>query len=269
MPEQTQRRRFKLYSKINPMRRDGRRLQVGKGIYILPSLFTSGSLFCGFFAVTTSINATNNDMFFRSILAIIVASFLDSFDGRVARLTNTTSRFGMEYDSLSDLVSFGLAPAVTFYCWGLRDLGKLGWVGCFLFFACAALRLARFNSTDTVTAAKGYFNGLPTPAAALTLAATFILARDLWPDVRGDSVFLLGLTYVVAFLMVSNIRYRNFKDFDFRSKRSFRMLIAIVVSLAVLAWQTEIILFLLAMTYSLGLPMWRIVTERVLHREEA
>lgn len=217
-------------------------LKVQKGIYLLPSFFTSCSLFCGFYAVISAINATDNSGFFKAAIATIAAAFFDSLDGRAARLTNTTSKFGMEYDSLADLMAFGLSPAIFMYMWGLRDFGKAGFMGCFLFAACGALRLARFNSI----ASKGdyrYFLGLPIPAAAGMVAATFILCDAFFPDLRGNTYPMLGLSYFLSFLMVSNIKFRSFKDVDIKKRKPFGLLIMLICFFALLTWQPEILLF--------------------------
>src|SRR3989338_10848505 len=140
---------------------------VKKGVYVLPSLFTTASMFCGFFSIIRSINSFNSSVthFTDAAWAIIIAVFFDGIDGRIARLTKTTSRFGVEYDSLSDLLSFGIAPAILMYVWGLKPYGRLGWLAAFLYFVCGALRLARFN-TQNPSNAKRYFKGLPIPCAA-------------------------------------------------------------------------------------------------------
>lgn len=198
-------------------------------IIVLPSLFTTGNLFCGFYAIIRSINHD----FERAAYAIILAGVFDLLDGRVARITKSQSQFGVEYDSLADVVSFGLAPAVMAYLWVLEPFGRLGWSAAFFFAACGALRLARFNAIQS-SEPKSYFIGLPIPAAANTLAAASIAYHDL--HFEYPQWVVLMLMFGLGLLMVSNIRYRSFKDFDLRHRRSFLMLVMLVgvVALAVL-----------------------------------
>ena len=221
-----------------------------RGIYLLPSFFTSCSIFAGFYAITHSVNAQGgNDDFVKAAFAIVIAGLMDGLDGRVARMTNTMSRFGMEYDSLSDLVSFGLAPAMLLYCWGLRELDKFGWIACFLFFACGALRLARFNA-HADTANKAHFIGLPIPAGAGVVTSTFLFLNHWWEGLKGDSYVLLLLTIVTALLMVSTVKYPSFKDIDFRKRQPFKFLTMLIMIFAALAWQPETVLFLVSIGFA-------------------
>src|SRR5690606_35543989 len=171
-----------------------------KGVYLLPNLFTTAALFAGFYAIISGMKGN----FEAAGMAIIVAQLMDGFDGRIARLTNTTSAFGVQYDSLSDMVSFGLAPSLVIFSWGLEPLGKFGWAAAFLFAACAALRLARFN-TQVETVDKRYFVGLASPPAAAILATTVWLWHDVVPPYE-VSVIVAIATVVIGLLMVSNIR---------------------------------------------------------------
>lgn len=202
-------------------------------IIVLPSLFTTGNLFCGFFSL---IRAHNHD-FERAAYAIILAGVFDLLDGRVARITKSTSQFGVEYDSLADVVSFGLAPAFLAYVWVLSDYGRLGWAAAFFFAACGALRLARFNSIQA-TEPKSYFLGLPIPAAANAVAAASILYHDV--QFQFPSWAALAMMFGLGLLMVSNVRYRSFKDFDLRHKRSFVMLVLLVGVVALATVHPEI-----------------------------
>lgn len=221
-----------------------------RGVYILPNLFTSASLFCGFYAIIAAFNGTYLD----AAIAIAIAVILDGIDGKVARLTKATSRFGVEYDSLSDLVAFGVAPAILVFAWALQPYGKFGWLAVFLYVACGALRLARFNvQVDTVESR--YFRGLPVPGAAGLIVATIFLSYRL--DVRGEgtNLFILLMIYLLAFLMVSNIRYPSFKDLALLKRKPFSALVAIVLFLVVVVAEPAIVLFVLAAVYLLLGPV--------------
>ena len=213
-----------------------------RGIYLLPSILTTFGMFAGFYSIIASINGD----FTLAAISIMVAMLWDALDGRVARLTNTQSDFGAQYDSLADLVSFGVAPALLVYEWSLSDLGRIGWLAAFIFLACAALRLARFN-TQVGISDKRYFQGLPSPAAAGVIASMIWL--KFWKFEYFDfgivslSYYVgVGITIVCALLMVSNVRYYSFKELDSK-KASFRFLLAIVLSLIVLLSKPNIFLF--------------------------
>lgn len=200
-----------------------------RGIYWLPNLLTTAALFCGFYAIIAGMNGDYE----QGAIAIFVAMIFDALDGRVARLANATSAFGAEYDSLSDMVSFGMAPAILVYSWGLNEFGKIGWVAAFIYVAAAALRLARFN-TQVAVADKRYFQGLPSPAAA------GVLASFIW--ILGDSsfsqltvVFVALLTVAMGLFMVSNFRYYSFKELKLKERVPFiTMLLLIGVGVIVL-----------------------------------
>jgi CDP-diacylglycerol--serine O-phosphatidyltransferase len=199
-------------------------------------------MFAGFYSIIASINGD----FTLAAISIMVAMLWDALDGRVARLTNTQSDFGAQYDSLADLVSFGVAPALLVYEWSLSDLGRIGWLAAFIFLACAALRLARFN-TQVGISDKRYFQGLPSPAAAGVIASMIWL--KFWKFEYFDfgivslSYYIgVGITIVCALLMVSNVRYYSFKELDSK-KASFRFLLAIVLSFIVLLSKPNIFLF--------------------------
>ena len=213
-----------------------------RGIYLLPSILTTFGMFAGFYSIIASINGD----FTLAAISIMVAMLWDALDGRVARLTNTQSDFGAQYDSLADLVSFGVAPALLVYEWSLSDLGSIGWLAAFIFLACAALRLARFN-TQVGISDKRYFQGLPSPAAAGVIASMIWL--KFWKFEYFDfgivslSYYIgVGITIVCALLMVSNVRYYSFKELDSK-KASFRFLLAIVLSFIVLLSKPNIFLF--------------------------
>jgi CDP-diacylglycerol--serine O-phosphatidyltransferase len=229
-----------------------------RGIYLLPSVLTTFGMFAGFYSIIASINGE----FTTAAISIMIAMLWDTLDGRVARLTNTQSEFGAEYDSLADLVSFGLAPALLVYEWTLSDLGRFGWLAAFIYLACAALRLARFN-TQVGSADKRYFQGFPSPAAAGVIATMIWL--KIWTyaffdsDVISIGYYLgAGITIVCGLLMVSNVRYYSFKELDSK-KASFRFLLGIVLSLIVLLYKPNIVLFTGFFLYMLSGPFITIV----------
>jgi CDP-diacylglycerol--serine O-phosphatidyltransferase len=208
------------------------------GIYLLPNLFTTAALFAGFYAMVAAIHSR----FEAAAVSIMIAMILDGMDGRIARMTNTQSAFGAEYDSLSDMAAFGIAPALVMYQWALFDFGRLGWLAAFFFTAAAALRLARFN-TQVDTADKRYFQGLPSPAAAGLIAGLVWLGTEY--DLTGTALAMtaLLLTLSGAVLMVSNVRYHSFKEFDLRERIRFVSMIAIVLALAFVSLEPALVLF--------------------------
>ncbi len=231
-----------------------------RGIYLLPNLFTTGALFSGFYAIVTSMNGD----FVNAAVAIFVAMILDGLDGRVARLTNTQSDFGAEYDSLADMVSFGVAPALVAFSWALQDLGKVGWVAAFVYVAGAALRLARFN-TQLSQADKNYFTGLASPASAAIVAGTVWVFVET--GVQGaDVAWLMTLMVpVVGLLMVSNFRYHSFKGFDLKGKVPFMALLVIVLAFVIVSIDPAKVLLGVFMLYALSGPVdfaWRWVRSR-------
>jgi len=233
-----------------------------RGIYLLPNLFTTAALFAGFYAILAAVNGK----FETASVAIFVAMLLDGMDGRVARLTKTQSAFGAEYDSLSDMVSFGLAPALVIYIWSLSTLGKLGWLAAFIYTACGALRLARFN-TQIGMADKRYFQGLPSPSAAAIVAGIVWLGGDY--GVQGDTVSWVAalLTTFAGLLMVSNFRYHSFKEIDFHGKVPFIVLVVVVVVLAIIQTHPPTVLFLLFLAYAISGPVLTLLQLRK-HREQ-
>tara|TARA_B110000196_G_scaffold221979_1_gene191038 strand:+ start:119 stop:877 length:759 start_codon:yes stop_codon:yes gene_type:complete len=229
-----------------------------RGIYLLPSVLTTFGMFAGFYSIIASINGD----FTTAAISILIAMLWDTLDGRVARLTNTQSAFGAEYDSLADLVSFGVAPALLVYEWSLSDLGRFGWLAAFIYLACAALRLARFN-TQVGSADKKYFQGFPSPAAAGVIATMIWL--KIWTyaffdsDVISIGYYLgAGITILCGILMVSNVRYYSFKEFDSK-KSSFRFLLGIVLCLIVMLYKPNIFLFTGFFLYLLSGPFITIV----------
>jgi CDP-diacylglycerol--serine O-phosphatidyltransferase len=228
-----------------------------RGIYLLPNLFTAAALFAGFYAVV----AAMNQRFEAAAVAIFLAMVLDSLDGRVARATQTQTAFGAEFDSLADMVSFGVAPALVAYAWALSGLGKLGWVAAFLYTAMAALRLARFN-TQLGVADKRYFQGLPSPAAAAVVSGLVWIGADLGIDGQDLRFVALALTLLTAILMVSNIRFHSLKDLDLRNKVPFVVLMLVVLGTVLIALHPPTILFGLFLAYAVSGPILTLVYRR-------
>lgn len=231
---------------------DGKKVRH-KGIYLLPNLFTTAALFSGFYAIVSAMDGN----FTHAAIAIFVAMVLDGLDGRVARMTNTQSAFGAEYDSLSDMVAFGVAPALIAFSWALHDLGKAGWVFAFIYVAGAALRLARFN-THVGTEDKRYFTGLASPSAAGLVAGMVWALSDFGVD--GKDIGLLGLlvgvlTALGGLLMVSNIRYHSFKDLDLKGRVPFFVILLVVLVFAIISTDPSRILWLIFIVYSASGPV--------------
>lgn len=221
-----------------------------RGIYLLPNLFTTGALFSGFYAIVAGMNHD----FSAAAIAIFVAMILDGLDGRVARMTGTESAFGAEYDSLSDMVSFGVAPALVAFSWMLKDLGQVGWIVAFVYVAGAALRLARFN-VHVGTADKNWFTGLPSPAAAAVVAALVWVLHDISFDVFWPQVLVAFVIGAVGLLMVSNVRYYSFKGIDLKNRVPFVVLLAVILLLAIIAIDPATMLLLLFVGYGASGPL--------------
>jgi CDP-diacylglycerol--serine O-phosphatidyltransferase len=243
-----------------------------RGIYLLPNLFTTGALFCGFYAIISAINAHTSqrfETFETAAIAVFIAMVLDGLDGRVARLTHTESAFGAEYDSLSDMVSFGLAPALIMYEWSLHSLGKLGWLAAFVYTAAAALRLARFN-TQISTGSKAYFQGLPSPAAAALLAGFLWVAYDYRIIGAHVNIATLFLTVLAGVLMVSNVRYHSFKNFNLRGRIPFVAALLIVLVFVLVSLDPAQVLFFILLAYVISGPLLTLthLRQRRLERKE-
>ena len=231
-----------------------------KGIYILPNLFTCASLFAGFYAIVQGMNGK----FEVACIAIFCAMILDGLDGRVARMTRTESEFGAQLDSLSDMVSFGAAPALVMYAWALQPMGKLGWAGAFIYCACAAMRLARFN-TNIGVVDKKYFQGLPSPAAAAVVAGLIWVLNDY--QIRGGDVRWVawGLTVFAGITMVTNIRYFSGKDFNLRRSVPFWVVPVIFVVYLVVTIEPSHVLWGLFVVYALSgyvIALWNLTRNR-------
>ena len=231
---------------LRPLRRrtDVQARRLRRGVYLLPSLFTLANMFCGYACIVFAMRGE----FATAAPFIGVAIVLDMLDGRIARLTGATSEFGVEFDSLADVISFGVAPSILAFAWGLFPLGRLGWAAAFIFAAAAAVRLARFNIQTGAPHDKRYFVGMPSPAAAGVPAAT-VFAYPAGFHTYAESLPVLAMVIVPALLMVSTIRFRSFKTFDLQARRSYPILVLFAAALAVLASHPEWILLALAYTY--------------------
>ncbi len=226
-----------------------------KGIYILPNLLTLSSMFLGFYSIIASLES----QYELAAWTIMAATIFDVLDGWVARITHTTTRFGIEIDSLSDVISFGVAPAVLVYTWTLSSFGRVGWLGAFFLVACAALRLARFNIQMGSTEKK-HFTGLPTPASAMAISTSVLAYDDIigilesiglprLASVVNDDYWVLAMTFVLAALMVSNITYHSLKEANLKERRPFGILVLISAFLAIVAYHPALVLFFVSMSY--------------------
>ena len=232
-----------------------------RGIYLLPNAFTTAAMFAGFYAIVASMHG----FYEKASIAIFIAMILDGVDGRVARLTKTQSEFGAQYDSLSDMVSFGLAPALVMYQWSLSSLvekgwqwGKIGWLAAFIYAACAAMRLARFN-TQLGVADKRFFQGLPSPSAAAAVVGMVWVCFD--SDIAGKDVAIPAaiLTVIIGVLMVSNVLYYSFKEVNYKERVPFITILVIVLILALASIDFPKVLFGGFMIYILSGPLLALV----------
>jgi len=231
--------------------------QRSRGIYLLPNLFTTAGLFAGFYAIVAAIRGD----FESAAIAIFIAMIMDGLDGRIARMTNTQSDFGAEYDSLADMVSFCLAPALVIFLWSLLDMGKFGWMVAFIYAACGALRLARFN-TQIGIEDKRYFQGLPSPAAAACLAGWVWAGSSNGVDPSLMTAIAMPLTFACGILMVSTVRYHSFKDLDLHGKVPFVVMLVLVLVFALIASDPPLVLFGGFMLYALSGPVITLVKIR-------
>lgn len=227
-----------------PRRRRRLRMRPGMHIYVLPNLITTMNMFSGFVAIVMAIEGD----FVFAAYAIVAAAVFDLLDGRVARLTHSTSKFGAEYDSLCDLISFGLAPSLVLFLWALKPFGRIGWLVSFLYTACGALRLARFNVQANIIE-KAYFQGLPIPMAAGIVASSVLAFTDLGLNPQANW-WLLAMTALLAIVMVSTFRYRSFKDIDLKRRLPFSYLLVGVAILILVAMRAEVMLFVVFMSYA-------------------
>ncbi|HPC67067.1 MAG TPA: CDP-diacylglycerol--serine O-phosphatidyltransferase [Syntrophorhabdaceae bacterium] len=234
------------------------RKKKGKGIYILPNLLTSISLLSGFYSIISTIDRK----FIYASIAIFISGIFDMLDGRVARMTGSSSRFGVEYDSLCDLVAFGVAPGLLVYIWALKGYGRFGWLAAFLYVACGALRLARFNiQVDNVQ--KKHFLGLPIPAAAIIIAGSVLFYSWLGYKSELKTIVMPILVYILAFLMVSDVRYYSFKDMAFFKGKPFRSTLAVILLLVIIFIEPKVTLFVLAAMYLLSGPVFTLINSLI------
>jgi CDP-diacylglycerol--serine O-phosphatidyltransferase len=216
-----------------------------KGIYILPNSLTLCGMFCGFYAIL----ACFKGHYVYAAWAILIANIFDGLDGWVARLTNSTTKFGVELDSLSDLVAFGVAPAVLIYSWGdLHAFGRIGWGAAFIYVGCGALRLARYNVQMGSTESKA-FTGLPIPGAGTVIASLVLFYSDVLGTLEGRNYMVLFLPFLLASLMVSTLRFHGLKEIDFKQRKPFWLLVVIVVAFVLIFMYPEIVIFLFAFIY--------------------
>ncbi len=224
-----------------------------KGVYLLPNILTTFGLFCGFFSIILAIKGE----FIDAAILIFIAMLWDGLDGRVARLTNTQSEFGAQYDSMADMVSFGIAPALLMYFWQFVELGKIGWIGAFIYVTASALRLARFNAQIGVMD-KRYFQGLPSPAAASLVAGMVWAVETIGVDLLGQYLMIVSWIILVGagLLMVSNVRYSSFKEIDLKNRSSFKWLLMATLVIVVITLFPSAVLFVFFLLYTLsGLVM--------------
>ena len=228
-------------------------------VYLAPNLFTTANLFLGFFSIVTSTRAETPDQWAAAAIAIMVAALADGLDGRVARMTHSESLFGEQYDSMSDLVSFGVAPAILLYEWALMPYGKWGWIASFMFLTCAALRLTRFNVLKQ-SDEKRYFQGMPSPVAASIAASAVIFHEEVNPF-HGKDLYILFVMVMLAITMISTIRYRSFKDVKIKSQEGFGYLLIAILVLLLLSMEPEKLLFPMGFLYLLSGPMGYVMSK--------
>ena len=220
----------------------------------MPNLFTTASLFCGFYSIIASLK----EHFVPAAIIILVAVVFDGLDGRIARFTNTTSKFGAEYDSLSDVIAFGVAPSFLAYNWAMSFYGKWGWIAAFLFVLCGALSLARYNIQIGIIESK-VFNGLPIPAAASVVATTVIFFDYAGVEGKFHDPSMLFFVTVLSFLMVSNIKYYSFKDMKLLARKPFTIFFCSTVLLIIIVPLPEIMVFVAMLGYTISGPVWWLI----------
>jgi len=237
--------------------RSDKRENLRKGVYLLPNLVTAGGIFAGFYAII----AATDGHFDRAAWFILLAAIFDGLDGKIARLTGTSSKFGVELDSLADVISFGVAPGVLLYLWALRPFGKLGWLAAFLYVICGALRLARFN-VQVSTVESRRFIGIPIPAAACIVATCVLLFYELGGTGTIKMFSMVVLVFILAFLMISNVKYLSLKDPELFKRQPFTILVGAIVILIVVVAKPEVMLFLIGMAYLVSGPIAAVLSWR-------
>jgi len=226
-----------------------------KGIYLLPNALTLCGMFCGFYAILASVKGD----FISAAWYILIANIFDGLDGWVARVTHSTTRFGIELDSLSDLVAFGIAPAVLIYNWSLDSFGRIGWGAAFLYAMCGALRLARYN-VQMGSAESKAFTGMPIPAAATVIASLILFYNEMWGVLPERNYMILMMPFLLAILMVSTLRYHGIKEIDPKSRRPFWILVVFVIVLVLVSVHPQIVIFIFSIAYML----WGIIENAAL-----
>lgn len=226
-----------------------------KGIYLLPTTLTLCGMFLGFYAIIASFKGD----FIHAAWAVVIANIFDGLDGWVARVTRSTTKFGIELDSLSDLVAFGIAPAVLIYSWSLHSFGRLGWAAVFLYVICGTLRLARYNA-QMGSEERKTFSGLPIPGAAMVVTSFVLFYNAIWGGITGKSYLVLIMVFILAVLMVSTLRYHGLKEVNPKSRRPFGILVAFGIALVIVFMHPEIVIFV----FSLGYMFWGIFESAVL-----
>ncbi len=243
--------------------RSEKRENLRKGVYLLPNLITAAGIFAGFYVII----AATDGHYDRAAWFILLAAIFDGLDGKVARLTGTSSKFGVELDSLADVISFGVAPGVLLYLWALRPFGKLGWLAAFLYVICGALRLARFN-VQVSTVESRRFIGIPIPAAACIVATCVLLFYELGGTGTIKMFSMVVLVFILAFLMISNVEYLSLKDPELFKRQPFLILVVSIMLLIVIVAKPEVMLFLVGMAYMLSGPIVSLLGWRKERREK-
>jgi CDP-diacylglycerol---serine O-phosphatidyltransferase len=228
---------------------------VKKSIYILPNLFTSMNLFCGYYSIIASVQSR----FVEAAIAILIGGVFDLLDGKIARATNTTSKFGIEYDSLADLISFGLAPALLMFLWVLEPLGRPGWSAALLFTICGALRLARFN---TYSSSSPDFEGLPIPAAAAMNVSVVLFFSRIGANPEAFKLIFFVMMFALSFCMVSSFRYKSLKKVSLFKSMKFNKLVALILILVAIATEPSILLFVVFSLYVISGPVLSIISHK-------
>ncbi|OPY15859.1 MAG: CDP-alcohol phosphatidyltransferase [Syntrophus sp. PtaU1.Bin005] len=248
------------------MKKEGKlgKSHMKKGVYILPNLFTSANLIFGFYSILYSIRGA----FVEASFFVLISIVLDSLDGRIARMTNSVSKFGIEYDSLSDLVAFGVAPAVLIYLWSLSSFGKWGSVTACLFVLCGALRLARFNIQIGIVESK-VFKGLAIPAAAAVIVTGILLYEDKVGKGPYPHILVLAAVVILSLLMVSNVKYYSFKNLNYFARKPFMSFLVIVLALLIVVAEPQVMLFTVMTGYALSGPAWFLLRLVKRHRRPA
>ena len=243
--------------------RNDKRENLRKGVYLLPNLVTAGGIFAGFYAII----AATGGHFDRAAWFILLAAIFDGLDGKIARLTGTSSKFGVELDSLADVISFGVAPGVLLYLWALRPFGKLGWLAAFVYVICGTLRLARFN-VQVSTVESRRFIGIPIPAAACIVATCVLLFYELGGTGTIKMFSMVVLVFILAFLMISNIKYLSLKDPELFKRQPFLILVGAIIILIVVVAKPEVMLFLIGMAYLVSGPIAYLIGLRQKRQED-